>query len=168
VLQEVVMLPAGGVSLESAQLQDAGTRSMAAAQGSQENISLHLYAGGELPAGTPLEMKVTGFPSSLAGANSSSQVSPAVQGAVGLAVFGLALIGVGLYFYFQQPSRRRAARASAAVEAEEEEEGETRDELLDEIVALDDVYKDGKLPKDVYAVRRSELVKKLKKVQEDI
>jgi hypothetical protein len=168
VLQEVVMLPAGGVSLESQQLQDAGTRSMQAVQGSQESISLHLYAGGELPAGTPLEMKVTGFPSSQAGANSNGQVAPAVQGAIGLAVFGLALIGVGLYFYFQQPARRRAARTTGTVEAEEEEaEGVTRDELLDEIVALDDLYKDGKLPQDVYATRRSELIEKLKKVNEE-
>ena len=163
VLQEVVMLPADGVSLESQQLQDAGTRAMQTGQGEQGSVNLHLYAGGELAAGTPLEMKVTGAPSAQAGAQSTGQATPATEWAIGLAIFGLTLIGVGLYFYFQQPSRRRAARPAVTAEVEDKPD-ETREELLDAIVALDDSYKDGKLPQDVYAARRAELIKKLKEL----
>jgi hypothetical protein len=160
VLQEVVMLPAEGVSLQSQQLQDAGTRAMQTSQGAQGSVSLHLFAGGELEAGTPLEIKVSGFPfsqASQAGGKSTNLI-------VGLAVFGLALIGVGLYFYFQQPARRRAASPALAAQAADETggEAETRETLLDAIVALDDLYKDGKLAQDAYTRRRAELIKKLK------
>jgi hypothetical protein len=165
VLQAVVMLPAEGVSLQSQQLQDAGTRAMETSQGAQGSVSLHLFAGGELAAGAPLEIKVSGFPSSQAvqkGGQSSNLV-------IGLAVFGVALIGVGLYFYFQQPDRRRAASPALAVQVEEEAggEAETRETLLDAIVALDDLYKDGKLAQDAYTNRRAELIKKLKEIVED-
>jgi hypothetical protein len=159
VLQEVVMLPAEGVSLQSQQLQDAGTRPMQTSQGAQGSVSLHLFAGGELAAGAPLEIKVLGFPSSQArqtGGKSSEFV-------IGLAGFGLALIGVGLYFYFQQPARRRGASPALAAQVEDKVgvEAETRETLLDAIVALDDLYKDSKLPQDAYTHRRAELIKKL-------
>jgi uncharacterized protein HemX len=154
------MLPAEGVSLQSQQLQDAGTRAMQTSQGAQGSVSLHLFAGGELAAGAPLEIKVSGFPfsqASQAGGKSTNLI-------VGLAVFGLALIGVGLYYYFQQPTRRRAASLTLAAQAANETggEAETRETQLDAIVALDDLYKDGKLAQDAYTHRRAELIKKLK------
>lgn len=172
VLQEVVMLPAEGVSLQSRQLEDAGTRAMQTSQGAQGSVSLHLFAGGELAAGAPLEIKVSGFPfsqASQAGGKSTNLVTPAVQGVIGLAVFGLALIGVGLYYYFQQPARRRAASPALAGQVEDETGGkaETRETLLDAIVGLDDLYKDGKLAQDAYNRRRAELIKKLKENVED-
>jgi hypothetical protein len=165
VLQEVVMLPAAGVSLQSQQLQDAGTRAMQTSQGAQGSVSLHLFAGGELAAGAPLEIKVSGFPSSQAGQTGGKSTNLII----GLAVFGLALIGVGLYFYFQQPARRRVASLTLVAQATDETGGETetREMLLDEIVALDDLYKDGKLAQDAYTHRRAELIKKLKEVKED-
>lgn len=165
VLQEVVMLPAEGVSLQSQQLQDAGTRAMQTSQGAQGSVNLHLFAGGELAAGAPLEIKVSGFPFSQAsqtGGKSTNLV-------IGLAVFGLALIGVGLYYYFQQPARRRAVSLTLAAQAADETGGETetRETLLDAIVALDDLNKEGKLAQDSYTQRRAELIKKLKENVED-
>ncbi len=165
VLQEVVMLPAEGVSLKSQQLQDAGTRSMQTSQGAQGSVSLHLFAGGELAAGAALEINVSGFPSSQA----SQTGGKSLELVIGLAAFGLALIGVGLYFYFQQPARRRTASPALDAQAADEAGGETetREMLLDAVVALDDLYKDGKLAQGAYTQRRAELIKKLKEIVED-
>mgnify|MGYP007051343825 len=70
-------------------------------------------------------------------------------------VFGAVLIGAGLWLY-----RRNAAEEDEELlEAEAAEEGAVEDMddpqvVMDAIIALDDLYKEGDLPEDAYRARR--------------
>jgi mono/diheme cytochrome c family protein len=148
----VVLVPAGQFSVKGSSMQDAGTRD---AQGTQ----YQMYNGASLAAGDVLRMTVSGSnPSGLLSGNSKNNLI------VGLAVFGVALIGVGLWLYFKN-------RPTVAVDdgpgMQASPAGSTSDNaetIMDAILALDDLYQAGKLPEDAYRQRRAELKGRLKEI----
>jgi len=62
-------------------------------------------------------------------------------------------------------SRQRKANQPAAEEAEENQEADSTESLMDAIIALDDLYREGKLPEEAYQTRRAELKARLAKLQ---
>jgi hypothetical protein len=82
-----------------------------------------------------------------------------------LLAFGVALILAGGWLYL----RSRNGKADQDEQDHEEESlaqdgGEDVDTLLDAILALDDRYKAGELPKDAYLKRREELKESIENV----
>ncbi len=142
--QVIVMLPSGGVTLESARLTSAGQRSF-------QGANLSLFLGGGFKAGEMLSMELSGRPQAAGAALNNAEN---INLAVGIGVFGLVLLGVGYWLYRTQPGV--AARRSVPSAPESAEE------LMDAILALDDLHKEGKLSSKAYRQRRAELKARLK------
>jgi mono/diheme cytochrome c family protein len=141
----VVMVPQGSVTLESDRLQSTGVRDV-------QGVSLELYTASALPAGSALEIKLSGRGSS----GLSLQVGQTSGLLIGAAALGMALIVAGYWLL-----RQRKAE-SAAVEANDIPAEETAEDLMDAIIALDDRFKAGDLPEEAYLSRRNELKERLK------
>ena len=158
VQQVVVMLPNDGISLTSPQLQFAGNRDV-------QGASLQLFVGANLAAGSPLQVNLTGTPKA-----SPAGMTTNLNLLVGLAVFLLAL-AVSLFWFYQRQLRsaalvRRMSKTRwAGQRVDTLPVEETQDTLLDAVVALDDLYREGKLAKDPYQARRNELVRSLKEIR---
>jgi hypothetical protein len=146
----VVMLPPGMIKLQSDQLMAAGERNV-------QGMTFQLFTASNLPAGSNLQISLSGkvdSSSPTTGSNLSGLI-------IGLGAFGLVLVGAGLWFFKQ--------RSAPAEEVEDETvlvADETEDDLLDAILALDDLYKAGNLPVEAYQQRRAELKDRLRKLHE--
>lgn len=152
--QVVVMVPSGGVTVESSQLNSAGTRDV-------QGTSIQLFTSGGLASGAKLDLSLSGEPqgSSAAGNAGTNEL------VIGLGAFGLVLVAAGVWLY----SRRRTETEEIEADGEDipaAEEETTADSLLDAIVALDDLYQAGELPEAAYQQRRAELKARYKTLQE--
>ena len=158
VQQVVVMLPNDGIALASKQLQFAGSRDV-------QGTSLQLFVGANLAAGSPLQVNLTGTPRA-----SPAGITTNLNLLVGLAIFLLSVAG-SLFWYYRRQLRsaalirrmRKTRWAGQRVDTLPVEE--TQETLLDAVVALDDLFHEGKLAKDPYQARRNELVRALKEMR---
>lgn len=143
----VVMLPPGGVKLESDQLMAAGSRDV-------QGMTVQLYTASGLSAKDTLRMRLSG---KAAGAPATGNGHTGLL--IGLGAFGLALVGAGVWLL-----RQRKGVATSVVESGAESPEESEENLLDAIVALDDLYQAGKLPQEAYTLRRAELKERLRRL----
>ncbi|MCK4726946.1 MAG: hypothetical protein KAT29_14140, partial [Anaerolineales bacterium] len=155
----VIMMPEGDVKIKSDSLQDEGLRDV---QGSQYRV----YNGSMLPAGENLELAISG---KLSGGGVSLSSGSTTSVIIGLAAFGFALIVAGVWLY--QRSRTSNGERAEDIEpptaiAGDTPETESAETLMDAIIALDDLHKEGELPEDAYLKRRAELKARLRKVME--
>jgi len=117
------------------------------------------YVAQNLKAGDKLTFEVSGTPK--AGAtSSSSSTSPTSNNnlLIGAGVLGAILILVGVWMYLRN---RNQAQIS---EEDEENEAEfaSSEEVLDAIIALDDLHRAKKISEDAYQKRRTDLKETLK------
>ena len=148
----VVLVPDNGVKVIGDTLVDGGTRDVQGAQ-------YRLYNGSALSAGSDLQMTISGRPSSSTPSLLTS--SSTTNLAIGLGVFGVALILAGVLLY----------RRSRSTDVDEEQEHllapapeagpESVESLMDAIIALDDLYQEGQLPESAYLERRAKLKERL-------
>jgi hypothetical protein len=128
-----------------------------------------MYNGSSLIAGSSLEFTLSGNPK-------KSTTSIFTQGtlqnmAIGLGVFGLVLVLVGLWL-FRRYQRKLALQRSlegtdmAASPIEVFATPEDEGTLMDAIIALDDQYHAGNLPEEAYLERRAVLKEKLRKLEQ--
>ncbi len=148
----VVMLPSGGVKLQSGQLTAAGQQDV-------QGMTYQLYTASNLAAGSSLEISLSGKTSPAASTTGSGSLSTLL---IGLGVFGAVLAGAGVWLFRQ----RKSAAAPEAAEPDAPPYAESEDDLLDAILALDDLYKAGNLPAEAYQQRRAELKDRLRKLRE--
>ena len=153
----VVMSPVNSVKVESDQLVDSGTRDI-------NGSTYHMYNGSSLLAGSTLEFNLSGKPKQ---ATSTGISTGTMQNlAIGLGVFGVVLLIVGLWLFRQNriKNTRQQFDEDADVETSAQGNGLSEDEetLMDAIIALDDQYRAGNLPEEAYLERRSELKEKLR------
>lgn len=163
----VVLVPAGGVTVTGPQVTASGTQNVQSSTASGGSSTIATFSASNLAKGSTLDLTVSGEPQAAAAGGSSGAATPTssspVALVIGIAVFGIALIGGG-YWLIRQ--RRLAAAAEGGyddgvvVEPAESVEG-----ILDAIVALDDLYQAGDLPEDAYKERRAELKAKLKELR---
>jgi len=137
-----------GVKVESPMMEDSGIETI-------EGQPIHVYQSGALQPGDEVVFTVRGRPRE---GGAEAQGSSTRTGlAVGLVAFGLGLIVTGVVLYRRQQT----------LEAEEEE-GPTEEDLpddpetlMDAILALDDLYKEGRLNEEAYRTRRAALKARL-------
>jgi len=146
----VILVPEQSIKIKGEGIQDAGTRDI-------QGIQYHMYNGQALQMGNDLKFTVTGKPAAGATALTTSSSTNLL---IGVGVLGLVLVVAGVWIYL----RNRP-------EAEDEEETpvasaapESAESIMDAILALDDLYRDGKLPEDAYLQRRTELKRRLEGV----
>ena len=157
--QVVVMVPSVGITLDSSQLNSAGTRDV-------QGTTIQLFTSGSLAAGSKLDLNLSGAPQANPAAGSSAGGTNTNNLVIGLGAFGLVLVVAGVWLY----SRRRTGLAEIDPAGEEiaaDQVENTADSLLDAIVALDDLYQAGQLPETAYQQRRAELKARYKSLREN-
>ncbi len=166
----VLFMVPDGVKVKSDQLEDGGTRDV-------QGTPYRTFNGDALQAGSTLEAVVSGSPAG-SGSGASAAGTSRNNLAIGLGAFGAVLIGAGIWLY-----RRTGAEGEEELEEDEEaEEAEEGDEtaetedtegmddpqvVMDAIIALDDLYKEGELPEDAYQARRAELKARLRELLDE-
>lgn len=140
----IFMLPSGSVKLASDQLQSTGAREV-------QGITLDMYSGSNLEAGSTLDITLSGKVSSAPTLEKGDTTSLIIGGGV----LGLVLIGAGYWLW------RSNKKEEEFNEGEVKANPETAEEIMDAIITLDDQYKAGELPEEAYQARRAELKAKL-------
>jgi mono/diheme cytochrome c family protein len=146
----VVMAPVGSVHLQSSMLKEAGQKDV-------KGSKVALYTGSKLAAGSELDLNLSGKPGSASPTATTVQAEDNISLAIGLGVFGLALIGLGFWMYQKRGVSKTVEESQPAAPQADE----SVDALLDEIVALDDQYEAGQIPQEAYQQRRAELKEQL-------
>ena len=115
-----------------------------------------MYSGNNLGTGTVLEMLVSGNQLA-AGVNQSDSQQNLLIG-IGLVI--VIIIIAGGWFY----SRERAKPNENYLDAEQMEKGEfeSAEEIIDAILAIDDLQRAKRIPEKAYQSRRAELKAQLK------
>ncbi|MFH1524259.1 MAG: hypothetical protein ABIF04_04790 [Chloroflexota bacterium] len=140
-----------GMRLQSKQLTDVGTQDI-------QGETYHIYQGESLASGSSLSLTLSGQPGAPTAGSSARQTGLLI----GIGAVGLLLIGLGIYLYLRDRSRKSENEIDGGTEVDAL--GEDKDSILDAILVLDDQHKAGKIPKDAYVKRREELKERLKKI----
>ena len=136
-----------GITVTGNQLTDAGVVTI-------QNNNYEESSATGFQSGDVLDFTVSGTPK-------VSTTTPASNSPVGLfigaGVLGLALIGAGAWFFYRD--RRTPHKAE---EEDDEDDFESADEVMDAILALDDLHRAGKINEEAYQKRRAVLKEILK------
>jgi hypothetical protein len=157
----VILVPEGGVNINSAMLSDEGLRDV-------QGVQYRLYNGESIPAGQDLRLTLSGRPASGGGFSLVSGDSNSLV--IGLGVFGLALLVTGVWLFRRSRSTEEETEFEDVIEEDtypEVVETENIDSLMDAIIALDDLYQEGSLPEEAYLKRRAELKARLQAQMQD-
>lgn len=148
----IVMTPVGVVKVKGSSLEDLGQQSIPSG-------AVQVYSGPTLARGDSVQFRLSGNPfedpSLPAPQLQSSQLI--IFGAGGL---GLLILVSGVWLYIRNQHQNRDL---------ESEQGsvETREGILDSIIALDDLFADRELSEKVYQQKRAQLKRKLQSLPED-
>lgn len=137
--QATLLLPEG-VTAKGMLLKDEGIRSF-------QNTSFHVYSVGKTSQGNNLEFTLSGKPKHTS-KNANWLENQNIV--LGIGAFGLALIFAGVWMYLREKN-------------EIEDDDDDTESILDAIIALDDLHKDGKISDEAYQNRRDELKSKLQR-----
>lgn len=144
-----------GVTIKSDKAADLGVQAM-------QDFKFQVYELGSVTAGETLSLAVSGVPTE---AGTSSAAAPAAPTSnrnllLGAGALGVALILGGVWMYL----RDRQGDKNAIAEDEEGQDFESSDEVIDAIIALDDLHRAGKISDEAYQNRRAELKDVLKEM----
>lgn len=144
-----VFLPEG-VSAEGTTLTDEGLQTI-------QNFNFQVYSTNNVPAGDTVQFTVSGIPEETAGtATEPAAVNNNRNLLIGAGILGLAFVLAGGWLYLRD-------RNSVEEEGEENEhEFDSSEDVLDAIVALDDLHRARKISDEAYQKRRAELKEVLK------
>ena len=146
----LVIVPEG-IKVKSDQLTDAGI------QQTQQGFNVQMYTSKSLSTGSSLEMTLSGNVKSAATSSSDNRQTLLI----GAGVFGVALILGGVWMFLRD---RDKLDEEDVEDVEGEDEFETAEDVMDAIIALDDLYRAKKIPDEAYQLRREELKARLKEL----
>jgi hypothetical protein len=148
----VILVPEKSVKVKGEGIQDAGTRDI-------QGLQYHMYNGQAIQPGNDLQLTITGKPE---GGSPALSTSSSTNMLIGAGVLGLVLVAAGVWLY--QRSRPEPDDDQEEQPPVTSDLPESAESIMDAILALDDLYQDGKLPEDAYLQRRAELKARLEKV----
>jgi LPXTG-motif cell wall-anchored protein len=128
-----------------------------------------MYNGSGLLAGSSLEFTLSGAPNN--GSTSIFTTGTMQNLAIGLGVFGIALVAGGLWLFRRNQKRLALSSVTTSSDLIDSPSGVDAsstdiDTLMDAIIALDDQYHTGNLPEEAYLQRRAALKDKLRKLEQ--
>jgi hypothetical protein len=143
-----IFLPEG-VTAQGANLTDEGIQNI-------QNFNFHVYSTQNIAAGETVKFSVSGTPKQSSSDSGTTQPAESTNNSrqtllIGAGLLGLALVLAGGWMYL------RDRRQLEEDEEEEEHEFESSEDVLDAIVALDDLHRAGKMSDEAYQKRRAEL-----------
>lgn len=148
----IILVPQDGIRIKGAGLEDAGTRQI-------QGTTYHLYNGTAMPAGSVLQLTISGSPSR---STAFWTRGPSTNLLIGALSLGMALLLAGAWLY----RRNRLAAPLPVGGTVEREQLSSAEAVMDAILALDDLYQEGKLPEEAYRQRRAALKQQLKDLLE--
>ncbi len=145
----VVMTPVGNISIKNSNLEDLGVQYVTGG-------AVQVYSGLPIPRYQSLDFRLSGKPETAAAQPeppvTTSQTLLIVLGAIGGSLF---LGGIVLFI--------RNRRRYESIEDVHQPEGK-QEEILDSIIALEDLFKNGEISENVYKKKRQELKNQLSKL----
>jgi mono/diheme cytochrome c family protein len=141
-INEATLLLPEGVIAEGISLRDEGIQSF-------QNTNFHIYTAGKTTKGSNLEFTLSGRPK---GTTKNANLLENQNVVLGIGAFGFALIFAGVWMYLRDKNKIAT-----------EDEDEDSESVLDAIIALDDLHKDGKISDEAFQKRRNELKSKLQR-----
>lgn len=142
----VILLFPEGIKVQSDQLTSRGTQSF-------QNVNYEEFSGEGLKAGDTLTFTVSGQPKTGSSATAPNTTQSLL---IGAGILGIALIGAGTWLYFRDRNTDEGD--------EDENEFDSSEEVMDAILALDDLHRAGKISDAAYDKRRAELKEILKEM----
>jgi hypothetical protein len=140
-----------GMRARSEQLTEAGLQDV-------QGKSYQMYQANKIASGGSFSLTLTGKP----GASTGSTISRQTWVLIGISVVGLLLVGLGIFLYLRDRARFKEEIESEQGAIQEDALGKDRESIMDAMIALDDRYKAGEIPKEAYETRRQELKDRLK------
>jgi hypothetical protein len=142
-----------GITVRSDKSTDLGVQAI-------QDFNFQIYEMGSVTAGEKLNLSVSGVPKE---AQSTSTSGPAETTSnqnllIGAGALGVALILAGAWMYLRDRNREEEALS----EDQDDNEFESSDDLIDAIIALDDLHRARKISEEAYQKRRAELKEILK------
>jgi mono/diheme cytochrome c family protein len=141
-----------GIKVKADGLTDEGV------QPTQQGFNIQMYSGSGLSAGSPLDMTLSG---KIKSSGSDATVDNRQTLLIGAGAFGVVLILAGVWMFLRD---RNKVDEDEFEEEDEENEFETAEEVMDAIIALDDLHRAKKIPDEAYQLRRAELKELLKEL----
>jgi len=142
-----------GIKVKADNLTDAGI------QQTQQGFNVQIYSSNALSAGTQLDMTLSGkVKATGAGVVSDNRQTLLI----GAGAFGLILILAGVWMFLRD--RDKIDEEDFEDDEQDEEEFESAEEVMDAIIALDDLHLAKKIPDEAYQLRREELKERLKEL----
>lgn len=149
----ILMVPAGEATLKGSTLEDLGIQAIA-------DGSVQMYASAAISRGDTLDFRLSIESESIL--SQTDGVGFLSRGVLfGASVLGGGVIGFGVWLFIRH---RREDRASDGLLNISDE----REHILDSIVALDDLNKNGEIEKKAYLKKRQELKDKLAELEKGI
>jgi hypothetical protein len=119
-----------------------------------------MYTGSGLSAGTSFEMTLSGKVKSAATVGDETDNRQTLL--IGAGAFGVVLILAGVWMFLRD--RNDLDEDDYEDYEEDEVEFENVEEVMDAIIALDDLHRAKKIPDEAYQLRRAELKELLKEL----
>ena len=143
----VVLVPAVGVNVKNSSLQDMGVQSLPESE-------IRVFSGSTIARGEMLEFKLTGNP------YQSQEPNLLVDGistwmVIGLGILGAGLLAAGVWLYIQSKQENLSAD-------QEQLSHRDRDEILDSIIALEDLFQEGEITEAAFKAKRKQLKAQLR------
>ncbi|MEA3439022.1 MAG: c-type cytochrome [Chloroflexota bacterium] len=150
-VDEVVILTPDYLSIKGDDLRNEGLRNV-------QGVQYQMYTSSGYIAGDQLQMSLSGdMNGSGLGLSSSSSTTLLL----GLGALAVALIGGGIWFFYRNRDLNGDAKKTDDAHIDPTDPRDA-DMIMDAIITLDDLYREGELPDDAYRKRRAELKAKLK------
>lgn len=146
-----VFLPEG-VTAKNTQMTDLGVQPV-------QNFNFHIYELGNVSAGDKVKFTVSGTPGESATAPTLETDSKRNL-LIGVGALGIALILAGTWVRVRMRDRNRAEEEDDV--EDEDDEFESSEDVMDTIIALDDLHRARKISDEPYQKRRAELKEVLK------
>ncbi len=143
----VLVLVPEGIKVKSDQLTEGETQDF-------QGTNYRQYRGEAMKSGDTLTLDLSGTPKTAGTTAPNSRQNLLI----GLGALGFVLILAGVWMYLRDRNR-----VDDEIEEDDEEvEFDNEEEILDAIIALDDLHRAGKIPDEAYQSRRAELKARLK------
>jgi mono/diheme cytochrome c family protein len=137
-----------GITIQSDKSKDLGVQAM-------QDFNFQIYEIGSMTAGEKLSLSVSGTPKEpeTPSASAPADTTSRQNLLIGAGALGVALILAGGWMYL----RDRHREEDAIGEEEEGAEFDSSDDVIDAIIALDDLHRARKISQEAYQKRRAEL-----------
>ena len=145
-----VFLPEG-VTAQGNKSTDIGVQTI-------QNFNFQIYEMGSVSAGETVKLSVSGTPKESEDASAPAETVSNRNLLIGAGALGIALILAGAWMYLRDRNREE----NGTGDLESGDEFESSEDVIDAIIALDDLHRARKISDEAYQKRRAELKEILK------